>query len=611
MNKEILNYVIRNRKPVTQESLRRAKVDVSRQADVYFSGRIFDTTRINLETINATYDYVVGQFYDSIQQHDQLQKSFQSINSSIGLRFSKLFRDIEKANAELQAMQVLHRDAAGYTKTFNIDLESKSQIDFNNSTAQVRDGLILGVPTEPSPSSFKYVSVNQYYPGNMSVQLQQISMNQAGGVFIEDMSIDQSSDIAVINSGQKFYALAQSKYDTPAEMSITIDRKEFSEFDNVELKFTNAFIVDILVQRTGDIFTKLTDKEFYAKEVNIKTVDKQARYIKLVLNFAKPSYQDGGFFIYKADFEYMNLIRQTIEGEYSVLTPAFGIEGQYGAVSLGVCDNQISSTMSKVNIAYYLQINGGDFERIRPANALHVGEELLQSSFKLPRYVASDTIKLTGKLTNQGFFQFEVGDKYGKMYATSERIFGRNITYTAQDWSDSESYYECFGLLEKAKTIDFGVEPVEVNGTWVSGKHDLSDGIYRIRTFKENYLNIFNTWKAKKVVYEALGLYTIDDGRQNEITVMDPKYPNNHKVIVEQQFDAIFAEELKEVRDYSWHITDAGVYEIHTQEEYKDGIHIVYRPHTKSLNTIKLKAVMQSVDKITVPIISKIMLRLS
>jgi hypothetical protein len=33
--------------------------------------------------------------------------------------------------------------------------------------------------------------------------------------------------------------------------------------------------------------------------------------------------------------------------------------------------------MSKVNIAYYLQINGGDFERIRPANALHVGEELL------------------------------------------------------------------------------------------------------------------------------------------------------------------------------------------------------------------------------------------
>ena len=64
MNKEILNYVIRNRKPVTQESLRRAKVDVSRQADVYFSGRVFDTTRINLETINATYDYVVGQFYD-------------------------------------------------------------------------------------------------------------------------------------------------------------------------------------------------------------------------------------------------------------------------------------------------------------------------------------------------------------------------------------------------------------------------------------------------------------------------------------------------------------------------------------------------------------------
>ena len=92
---------------------------------------------------------------------------------------------------------------------------------------------------------------------------------------------------------------------------------------------------------------------------------------------------------------------------------------------------------------------------------------------------------------------------------------------------------------------------------------------------------------------------------------MDPKYPNNHKVIVEQQFDAIFAEELKEVRDYSWHITEAGIYEIHTQEEYKDGIHIVYRPHTKSLNTIKLKAVMQSVDKITVPIISKIMLRLS
>jgi hypothetical protein len=30
-------------------------------------------------------------------------------------------------------------------------------------------------------------------------------------------------------------------------MSILIDRKEFAEFDNVELKFTNAFIVDMLV----------------------------------------------------------------------------------------------------------------------------------------------------------------------------------------------------------------------------------------------------------------------------------------------------------------------------------------------------------------------------
>jgi hypothetical protein len=62
----------------------------------------------------------------------------------------------------------------------------------------------------------------------------------------------------------------------------------------------------------------------------------------LVLNFAKPSYQDGGFFIYKADFEYMNLIRQTIEGEYTMLTPNFAIEGSYGSIALGVCDNQIS-----------------------------------------------------------------------------------------------------------------------------------------------------------------------------------------------------------------------------------------------------------------------------
>ena len=611
MNKEILNYVIRNRKPVTQESLRRAKVDVSRQADVYFSGRIFDTTRINLETINATYDYVIGQFYDSVQQHGILQKQFQSINNSIGLRFAKIFRDIEKANAELAAMQVLHRDAAGYTKTFNIDLESKSSIDFNNQSAQIRDGLVLGLPTEPSQSNSAHVSVNQYYPRDMQVQLQQISMNQNGGVFIEDMSLDKSSSVAVINSGQKFYALAQSKYDTPAEMSILIDRKEFSEFDNVELKFTNAFIVDVLVQRTGDLFTKLSEKEFYAKEVNIKTVDRQARYIKLVLNFAKPSYQDGGFFVYKADFEYLNLIRQTIEGEYVMLTPNFAIEGQYGAIALGVCDNQISSAMSKVKINYYLSINSGDFERIRPANALHVGEQLVQSSFKLPRYISSDVINLKGKLTDEGFFQYSVGDKYGKMYAASERVFGRNITMTAQDWSDSESYYECFGLLEKAKVIDFGAEPVEVNGTWVSGKQDLQDGIYRIRTFKENYLNIFNTWKAKKVVYEALGLYTIDDGRQNEITVMDTKYPSNHKVIVEQQFDSIFAEELKEIRDYNWHLSAQGVYEIHTQQEYGSGLHIVYRPHTKSLNTIKIKAILSSVDKITVPIISKIMLRLS
>lgn len=611
MNKEILNYVIRNRKPVTSESLRRAKVDVSRQADVYFSGRIFDTTRINLETINATYDYVVGQLYDQVQQHDNLQKSFQQINNSIGLRFQKLFRDIEKANSELSSMQVLHRSAAGYAKTFNIDLESKSSIDINNQTAKVSNGVILGVPSDPSPQSSEHVQVNKYYPDNVRVELSQINMNQYGGVFVEDMSLDQSLKVPIINSGQKFYAVAQSKYDTSAEMSIIIDRKDFSEFDNVEIKFQNAFIIDVLVQRQGDIYTKLTDKEFYAKQITLQTKDRQARYIKVVINFAKPSYQDGGLFVYKADFEYFNIMRQTVTGEYTMLTPNFSIEGSYGSIQIGVCDNQISQAMSKVKISYYLQVNDGKFERIRPANTLHSGEELVSQSFKLPRYVSQDMIKVMGQLTNDGFYSYALNDKYGKMYAQQERMFGKSITYTAQDWSDSESYYECFGLLEAAKTIDFGSEPVEVNGTWVSGKCELQDGIYRIRTFKENYLNIFNTWKAKRVVYDALGLYTIDDGRGNEITVMDPKYPNNHKVIVESQFDAVFAEEIKEIKDYNWHLNDQGLYEIHTQKEYRDGIHIVYRPHTKSLNTVKLKAILQSVDKVTVPIISKIMLRLS
>lgn len=112
---------------------------------------------MNLETINATYDYVVGQFYDSVQEQEGLLKKFGSIDNSVNLRFYKILRNIDKANAELAAMSVLYRDAAGYVDTVNIDLSSKSAIDINNSTASIIDGIVVGLDKEPSTSSSEFV----------------------------------------------------------------------------------------------------------------------------------------------------------------------------------------------------------------------------------------------------------------------------------------------------------------------------------------------------------------------------------------------------------------------------------------------------------------------
>ena len=112
---------------------------------------------MNLETINATYDYVVGQFYDSVQEQEGLLKKFGSIDNSVNLRFYKILRNIDKANAELAAMSVLYRDSAGYVDTVNIDLSSKSAIDINNSTASIIDGIVVGLDKEPSTSSSEFV----------------------------------------------------------------------------------------------------------------------------------------------------------------------------------------------------------------------------------------------------------------------------------------------------------------------------------------------------------------------------------------------------------------------------------------------------------------------
>ena len=103
-------------------------------------------------------------------------------------------------------------------------------------------------------------------------------------------------------------------------MTIKLDRKEFSPFDNINFEFMNAFICDVLVSDDDQIYKKLTNKEFYGKAVNLRTVSRTARYIKIILHFTKPSYQDGGNFIYRADFKYLNVIRQTIEGTYTLLT---------------------------------------------------------------------------------------------------------------------------------------------------------------------------------------------------------------------------------------------------------------------------------------------------
>lgn len=610
MNKEILSYVIRNRKPVTSESLRRAKIDVSRQADVYFSGKIQNITRVNLETINATYDYVVGQFYNSVQEQEGLLKKFGSIDNSVNLRFYKILRNIDKANAELAAMSVLYRDAAGYVDTVNIDLSSKSAIDINNSTASIIDGIVVGLDKEPSTSSSEFVQVSKYQTSNFSVSLSQIQKTSNGGIYVDDVEFENLVSIDIVNTGLSFYASAQSTYDTPAEMTIKLDRKEFSPFDNINFEFMNAFICDVLVSDDDQIYKKLTNKEFYGKAVNLRTVSRTARYIKIILHFTKPSYQDGGNFIYRADFKYLNVIRQTIEGTYTLLTQQLQVPGEYSAVALGVCDNQISSLNSAVAIDYYIQLNGSAFERIRPANQLHSGEELVTSSLKLPRYIKDEVINIKGKSTNYGYYDYNLAENYTKFYQAQERFFASRITYTAKDWKDAESYYECFAMLTAQKEIDFGTEEIEVNGQWVTGKRHLQDGIYKIRTFKENYLNQFNTWKAKQVVFDRIGLYAIDDGNGNLVTIQDSKYPNNHKVIVESQFDEVFSDELRDIKDFSWYLNADGTYSLHSTKHYSDGIYIIYRPYTSFLNTIKVKAVMRSNDKTTLPTISKMMLRL-
>ncbi|MDB4534663.1 hypothetical protein N9242_07315, partial [Vicingaceae bacterium] len=449
-----------------------------------------------------------------IDLRDRVDLLLNNINTSI----EEIYKEIGDLEEESRVSIVLENAMSGETKTMMLGFSDRSLISDESERVIVKDGKLY-VDTTLENADKDSIRLEPYNFSSISaVMRSRESLSLAKIEFINDLGVgfypEQDKDI--INSDIRFRIEGTSDIDIDRNIDLIIDRKDNSEFNQVEILLEKAHIVSLYTSDTGQTYTKRTNRAQYIKDSLIQIEATTDRFIKIVFNKIKFDQIKNGNNIYSIIVNSLSILRTTFTGESLLITNPLEVTGSYSKLAISVCDSITEG--QKALLSYYVSINGKGWEPIRPSGR-YKGDELSKSSIiNVNSMISNKFILLKDKIEGIDTEEYTLALPEDFIRSNILRVFSDNITDSALDWDNSRGIYTAVGVLYEEKTIDFGPNEISINGKWVSGEVTLTPDIYRIKINSTSYANVILN-RQNSVIDIGNGEYSVESDNGSVRTV--------------------------------------------------------------------------------------------
>jgi len=607
MRQEDIDFLIRENIPVTGYNIKNINnLDSTRRA--FSTSMSSNSIRLDHRNLNDMYSYTTTLFSDGIGKKILLRNRIGDILYKINNTMDEVATAIVELKEESSASSVLEPAMSGELETVLLDFTDRTIVSSKSEGVIIQNGLLfadarveLANKDAIRIEKYSFSMLSAFMRSRQSLDIAKIEQVSDTGVgFYPDPELD------VINNDIAFRIEGISDENISRKIDLSIDRQNSSIFNQVELSLEKAHMVSIYTSKDNKEFMRHTHKPEYIKESTIQIPPTSDRYIKIVFHKIKHDIIRNGNNAYVVTIRALSLLKTTFEGKSILVTNPINISGTHSKIALSACD--CISKNEKGLISYYLSINGKDWESIRPV-ARTTGDLLHKESvINVNPMVTNKFILLEDKEVIDGRNNYTLGLPTDFVRSNYLRVFSKDITYSSDDWMYERGMYSAIGILYDEKTIDFGDNEISLNGKWVTNEYKIMPGIYRIKIRTDSYANVILERK-NNITDIGNGEYAVESDDRSIRTVFDPLYPYNHKYIIEKEFDYVFEQELIEKEGYNLYNKDSE-YHLSTTKSH-DNIIIAYRLHKSSVNSIQLKAELQSEDSVTIPYIEKIIIRLA
>ncbi|RLA68537.1 MAG: hypothetical protein DRQ78_00175 [Epsilonproteobacteria bacterium] len=607
MRSEDIDFLIRSKIPVTKFNL--DNIESSQASREAFSISMASSAiNLNIQTFNDMSNYATTLFQSGIDKKVILRDQVDYIRKNTDGGIEDIVRGLTNLKEEASTSSVLESAMSGELKTLSISFDNDSTVSRDSEGVMVKEG-VLYADTSKENSIKEAIRIEKYNFSSMSSFMRSKHATDIAKIeLVSDSGVGYYPEpgLDVINSDIRFRLEGISDIDISRNIDLIVDRKDSSLFNQIEIDLSKAHMVSIYTSNDGEYYKSHTSNPRYIKSSTVQIEPVTDRYVKIVFDKLTHDMVRNGNNVYSVTVNSLSLLRTTFSGQSLLLTNPIKVSGSYSKIAMSVCDCISNNQQGK--ISYFLSVNGKEWESIRPVGR-SMGDSIHRRSvLDVNPLVTNKFILLEEKEEENSIETYTLPLPEDFISSNYIRIFGNNITDSSEDWIYGRSMYYATGILYDEKVVDFGPDEILLNGTWVTGEQRLMPDIYKISIRADNYSNVILNRK-NNIIDIGNGEYAVESDDGTVRTVFDPLYPYNHKYIIEKEFDYIFEQELIEKEDYNLYNKDSEYY-LSTMESY-DNIIIAYRLHESNVNSIQLKAELQSGDFVTIPYIEKIIIRLA
>lgn len=607
MRSEDIDYLVRNNMPVTKYNLDNIHLFNSSRTSAR-SDIDMGAIPLDISGVNSIYDYVSSIFAQGIDEKVKVRNLSDTLETDVNIRISNINRALDELRSEVAASVVLEKSMSGQAETLLLTFQDKAIVSSESEGVLIRDKRIYA-DTSGNKSEKSAIRIEKYPFSSLSATMRSKKTLQDAkleGVAKSGVGYIPQQEDLIVNEDKAFRIESIADAEADVRLDLVIDREDSSLYNQIELDLEVAHLVTIYTSDDGEEYMAHVSKPKYVYNSFIQIAPTNHRFLKIIFHKQNPDVIKNGNDTYLVSIKSLSLVRTTFTGQSTFISSPVELNGAFGKIALNTCD--ATSYGHDALIKYYLSINGQQWQAIRPIDR-HTGDDITKSSvIDVNSMVDNRFMILDESTTTDAITEYALLLPEDFIRSNQLRVFGKNITDTPEEWNYERGLHNIVGILYTEKEIDFGLEEISLNGRWVSGKVTLVPDIYRIEVKAENYANVILD-RSGTVTDLGGGEFAVESSTGLVRTVFDPVYPYNHKSIIDTSFDYIFKKELIENDDYNIYNKDSG-YQVSTYED-NGTLLAVYRLYESNVNSIQVKAELQSVDYVTIPFIEKIIIRLA